>query len=109
MRGPDPEGRVERHLRAHGVRRIDLASRSGAGLDTLRHIDRGEIAGLKLGTLLRVAVALGVAPVALAPELAATPRAGGLIAAASAIRATAARRAAALKGAARAAGERDYR
>ena len=109
MAGPDPEGRVERHLLAHGVRRIDLASRSGAGLDTLKRIDRGEIAGLKLGTLVRVAVALGVAPVVLAPELATTPRAGGLIAAASSARATAARRAAALKAAERAAGRDDYR
>lgn len=56
-------------LREKGVRRVDVAAVSGVDLKTVHRICRGEHAGLKVGTLIRVAVALGVRPCDLVPVL----------------------------------------
>ena len=76
---------VARLLAVAGARRVDLAARSGCSLDTLDRIDRGDLVGMKLGTLARVAAALGVAPAEIAPGLAVRPR-GGLVQEATKIR-----------------------
>ncbi len=65
-------------LAAYGLRRIELAAAAQVDLKVSHRIARGDFAGLKLGTLSRVAVALGVPPTDLVPALAAKPR-GGLI------------------------------
>ena len=65
-------------LRAYGIRRVELAAAAGVDTKVIHRICRGDFAGLKLGTLSRVAVALGVAPADLVPALATESR-GGLI------------------------------
>ena len=70
---------LQRLLAVAGLRRVELAARAGCSLDTLDRIGRGRVANMKLGTLLRVAAALGVAPAELVPSLATRPR-GGLLA-----------------------------
>jgi len=69
---------LSRILAAGSIRREDVAARAGCTLATLARIARGDVAGLKLGTLLRVAAAIGCAPAELLPVLAVTPR-GGLL------------------------------
>ena len=87
-----PPGRLRSLLTAHGLVLVDLASAAGVSLETLRRIDRGgdELAGVGVGKLAQVAVALGVPATELAPELAVQPG-PGLLAAASAGRVRAAR------------------
>ncbi len=63
-------------LHAYGLRRIELAAAAQVDLKVIHRIARGDFAGLKLGTLSRVAVALGVSPTDLVPALAAKPRSG---------------------------------
>ena len=63
-------------LSAYGLRRVDLASAAGVDLKVVHRIARGDFAGLKLGTLARVAVALGVPPTDLVPALTNEPRSG---------------------------------
>ena len=67
-----------RILAAGSIRREEVAARAGCTLATLARIASGDVAGLKLGTLLRVAAAIGCAPAELLPVLAVTPR-GGLL------------------------------
>jgi len=69
---------LSRILAAGGIRREEVAARAGCTLATLSRINRGNVAGIKLETLLRVAAAIGVAPAELLPVLAVTPR-GGLL------------------------------
>jgi transcriptional regulator with XRE-family HTH domain len=68
-----------RILQTYGIRRIELAAAAGVNEKTVARLCRGEYASLKVGTLARVAVALGVAPAELVPGLAARPKSGGMI------------------------------
>ena len=65
---------------ARGLRRVDVASASGVSLETLRKLERGEYGTLRLSTLVKVAVALGVAPAELVPGLAVRPQGKSLTA-----------------------------
>ena len=56
-------------LRETGIRRIDLASVAGLDVKTVHRFCQGHYASLKIGTILRVAVALGVRPCDLVPVL----------------------------------------
>jgi len=64
---------LPRLLAARGIRRIELAAASGVGCKTIARICQGDIEAMRMGTLCRVARALGVAPADLAPQLA-TPQ-----------------------------------
>ena len=66
-------------LQTYGIRRIDLAAAAGCDLKTLTKLERGRTRSVMVSTLVRVAHALGVAPVALVPELAARPPGRGLV------------------------------
>lgn len=46
-----------------------VAARAGTALETVRRLDRGEVASMKIETLLRLAAALGVPPAELLPDL----------------------------------------
>jgi len=59
---------------AHGWRAIDVAVASGVSLQSVRRVDHLDVAGLKLGTLVRIAQACGVAASALVPGLDAPPK-----------------------------------
>ena len=52
-----------------GVQQILLASRAEVGLETLRKLERGEVVGMKLETIMRIAAALEVTPPDLIPAL----------------------------------------
>jgi transcriptional regulator with XRE-family HTH domain len=65
---------------AYGLRVVEIAAAAGVSVDTVRRIDRLDVGTLKLGSLVKVAHVVGVAPTALAPRLAAQPRRPGLIA-----------------------------
>ena len=70
-----------RRLRAaHGLRVVEIAAFAGVSVDTVRRIDRLDVATLQLGSLVKVAHAIGVAPTDLVPGLARRPATGGLIA-----------------------------
>ena len=61
------------------MRRIELASRAGCTVETIAVLCRcepAEMSKVKIGTLSRVALALGVAPAELVPWLASSPRSG---------------------------------
>ena len=66
-------------LQTYGIRRVELAAASGCDLKTLTKLERGRTRSVMISTLVRVAHALGVAPVALVPELAARPPGRGLV------------------------------
>ena len=66
-------------LQTYGIRRVELAAAEGVNEKTVARLCRGEYGGMSLGTLARVAVALGVAPAELVPVLAVRPTSGGLI------------------------------
>jgi len=68
----------QRFLAAGQITRIELAARSGVNLRALKTLaDDGEaVYRLPVSTLVRVAVALGCAPVELLPELGRRPRRG---------------------------------
>ena len=68
------DSRLARLLAVAGLRRVELAARAGCSLDTLDRIAAGDLWGMKLGTLARVAHALGLSPAELAPILATRPR-----------------------------------
>ena len=68
-----------RILQTYGIRRVDLAAAAAVDLKTISRMCRGEFGGIKVGTLARVAVALGVAPAELVPGLATRPKSRGLI------------------------------
>jgi transcriptional regulator with XRE-family HTH domain len=69
---------VENALRTHarelrirrGQSQIDLASRSGVALETIRKLERGEVVGMKIETLLRISAALEAIPSEVLPVLA---------------------------------------
>ncbi len=65
--------------RVHGLRREEIAARSGCSLRTVARIERGQLDGVKLLTLVRIAYAVGVRPADLVPALALDPPAPGLI------------------------------
>ena len=67
---------LPRILNARGIRRIELAAASGVGCKTIARICQGDIDAMRIGTLCRVARALGVAPADLAPQLATRQRPG---------------------------------
>ncbi|MBY0401924.1 helix-turn-helix transcriptional regulator [Myxococcota bacterium] len=46
-----------------------VAARAGTALETVRRLDRGEVASMKIETVLRLAAAIGVPPVELLPDL----------------------------------------
>ncbi len=70
-----------RRLRsAQGLRVVEIAAFAGVSVDTVRRIDRLEVVTLHLGSLVKVAHAVGVAPTELVPGLARRPASGGLIA-----------------------------
>ena len=75
MRAPP----LRRIRSAHGLRVVEIAAFAGVSVDTVRRIDRLDVATLQLGSLVKVAHAIGVAPTALVPGLRATPRRPGLI------------------------------
>ena len=79
MGRPARDSPLQRLLAVADLRRVELAARAGCSLDTLDRISRGRVANMKVGTLLRVSAALGVAPAELVPSLATRPR-GGLLA-----------------------------
>ncbi len=69
-----------RRLRsAQGLRVVEIAAFAGVSVDTVRRIDRLDVVTLQLGSLVKVAHAVGVAPTELVPGLAARPRRPGLI------------------------------
>ena len=53
---------------------LDVAAAAGVSLWTVRRIDRGDVAGLKLLGLVKVAQAVGCRAVDLVPGLASAPR-----------------------------------
>ena len=65
---------------AYGLRVVEIAAAAGVSVDTVRRIDRLDVVTLKLGSLVKVAHAVGVAPAELVPGLAPRPATGGLIA-----------------------------
>ena len=76
---PDTSGTPFQRFLAQGqITRIELAARSGVNLRALKVLaDDGEaVYRLPVSTVVRVAVALGCAPVELLPELGQRPRRG---------------------------------
>ena len=57
-----------------GLRQIDVAAMAGVDPQVVERIDRGQIMGMKMRSLIRVAAALGVSPVDVIPGLAAVPK-----------------------------------
>ena len=70
---------LARLLKAHGIRRVEVAAAASVGMKMVHRLCRGRYQGLKLKAVCRVALALGVAPAELVPGLAAQPLRGGLI------------------------------
>jgi transcriptional regulator with XRE-family HTH domain len=64
---------LKRLRETHGWRVVDVAAAAGVCLETVRRIERLEVATLHLGSLVRVAHAVGVAPTELVPGLAVPP------------------------------------
>ena len=68
-----------RLLKQYSIRRIDLAARAGCTVGTIAilcRLDPNEMSTMRIGTVARVAAALGVAPAELVPWLASCPRSG---------------------------------
>lgn len=65
-----PNSPLPRLLAARGIRRVELAAAAGVGCQTIGRICQGNVEAMRIGTLCRVASALGVAPADLAPKLA---------------------------------------
>ena len=63
-------------LRVSSIRRVEVASAAGVDLKVVHRLCRGDFLGMKLDTLVRVALALGYAPAEIVPELARRPRKG---------------------------------
>ena len=70
---------LPRLLAARGIRRVELAAAAGVGCKTINRICHGNVEGMRIGTLCRVASALGVAPADLAPKLADRSRDGSVL------------------------------
>ncbi|MCH7868341.1 MAG: helix-turn-helix transcriptional regulator [Myxococcales bacterium] len=60
-------------LRAHGIRRVDLAAIAGVDLKVIHRLCRGDFNGMKIGTLSRVAYTLGLSSADLVPALVERP------------------------------------
>jgi transcriptional regulator with XRE-family HTH domain len=71
---------LKRIRHAYGLRVVEIAAAAGVSIDTVRRIDRLDVATLQLISLVKVARALGVAPDDLVPRLARPASQGGLIA-----------------------------
>ena len=67
---PSPLKRIRS---AYGLRVVDIASAAGVSIDTVRRIDRLDVATLQLDSLVKVARALGLAPTNLVPGLTRRP------------------------------------
>jgi transcriptional regulator with XRE-family HTH domain len=70
---------LQRMLNVSGIRRIDLAARAGVTPETITklcNLDPKVVATLRVESLQRVALAMGVAPAELIPWLLAEPRDG---------------------------------
>ncbi len=63
------DSNARRLRRATGLSREALAVRAGTALETLRRLELGLVVGMKIETLMRIAGALGVAPVDLLPDV----------------------------------------
>jgi transcriptional regulator with XRE-family HTH domain len=61
---------LEQIMNAYGIRRVELASAANVDLKTIAKLFRGEHLSMKVETLLRIAGALGLAPMDLVPSLA---------------------------------------
>ncbi len=59
---------------ARGLRRIDVASTAGVAPSVVAKLENGDYASLRLGGVMKIAMALGVAPLDLVPGLAARPQ-----------------------------------
>lgn len=68
-----PVGPLRKLRLSMGWRAVDVASASGVALHSIRRLEVLDVAGMKLGTLVRVAEAVGVEPCVLVPGLAARP------------------------------------
>ena len=71
-------GPLRRIRAAYGLRVVEIAAAAGVSVDTVRRIDRLDVATLQLGSLVKVAHAIGLPPTELVPGLARRPAAGGL-------------------------------
>lgn len=71
-RGGNGDG-MEVHARAFrarsGLTQVVLALNSDCALETLRKLERGDVDGMKVETVMRIAAALGVSPSDLVPAL----------------------------------------
>ncbi len=79
-----PQGRLwsecpAGHIAIYCQRVVDIAAAAGVSIDTVRRIDRLDVLGLKIDSLIRVARAVGIVPTDLVPGLASRPRRPGLI------------------------------
>ena len=57
-----------------GLRQIDVAAKARVDPSVVKRIDRGQIMGMKMRSLIRVAAALRVSPVDVIPALAVVPK-----------------------------------
>ena len=60
---------------SRGLSLVQVAAAAGTSVKTIQKIEQGRFATLYVRTLVRVALAVGVAPAELIPGLAAPPRA----------------------------------
>ena len=69
---------MEVHVRAFraqaGMTQVVLALYSDCALETLRKLERGDVEGMRVETVIRIAAALGVSPSDLVPALGAVNR-----------------------------------
>ncbi len=66
-------------LQTYSIRRVELAGVAGVSLETLSCLTRGQYSTLRLGLVVRVAHALGVAPADLVPGFDRQPPKPGLV------------------------------
>ena len=70
------ENRLHSNARQHrfdaGLTQLCLAHRAGVALETVRKLEQGEVVGMKIETILRIAAALDARPSDLLPALADT-------------------------------------
>lgn len=70
-----PASPLYRLLDARGLRVVQVAATAGVAVETVHRVGRlDKLEGLKLGSLVKIANALGVAPSDLVPGLASRPR-----------------------------------
>jgi transcriptional regulator with XRE-family HTH domain len=65
---------------AYELRVVEIAAAAGVSVDTVRRIDRLDVATLQLASLVKVAHAVGLAPTELVPGLSHRPSNGRLVA-----------------------------